>query len=237
MNIKQTVLIAEDEANIEKLLRTTLKAYGYQTVSAQTGKEALALTSSHNPDILLLDLGLPDMEGLEIIKSLRSWTSMPVIVVSARSNDTDKVQALDAGADDYITKPFSTNELLARIRTAMRHKNASIDENFKTAHFFSFKDLTVDFDRYKVTVSGEDVHLTNIEFKIMKLFCKYPGRVLTHDYIMKEIWGPYSSDDNKILRVNMANLRRKIEKNPANPQYLLTEPGIGYRMADAEQEK
>ena len=139
MNIKQTVLIAEDEANIEKLLRTTLKAYGYQTVSAQTGKEALALTSSHNPDILLLDLGLPDMEGLEIIKSLRSWTSMPVIVVSARSNDTDKVQALDAGADDYITKPFSTNELLARIRTAMRHKIASIDENFKTAHVFLLK--------------------------------------------------------------------------------------------------
>ena len=237
MKINLTVLIAEDEANIEKLLRTTLKAYGYQTVSAQTGTEALALASSHNPDIMLLDLGLPDMDGLEIIKSLRSWTSMPVIVVSARSNDTDKVQALDAGADDYITKPFSTNELLARIRTAMRHKNASIDENFKTAHVFSFKDLTVDFDRYKVTVSGEDVHLTNIEFKIMKLFCKYPGRVLTHDYIMKEIWGPYSSDDNKILRVNMANLRRKIEKNPANPQYLLTEPGIGYRMADAEQEK
>ena len=187
------------------------------------------MIASHCPDIILLDLGLPDMDGMEILKELRKWSGTPVIVVSARSDESEKVAALDAGADDYITKPFGTSELLARIRTALRHTAANGALQSDT---FSVKELFIDFGKRRVTVGKKEVHLTQIEFKIVSLLAKSQGRVLTYDHIISELWGPYAVKDNQILRVNMANIRRKIEQNPAEPQYIFTEVGVGYRMAD-----
>ena len=234
MNIKQTVMIIEDEENITKLLKTILKTHGYSVITAQKASDGKNMVSSYMPDIILLDLGLPDDDGINVINDLRKWTNIPIIVISARSNDADKVTALDTGADDYITKPFSTDELLARIRTALRHKRTSFEEEFKRTKLFKSGSLTVDFDKHTVIVEDNSVHLTNIEFKIIELLCKSSGKVLTHDYIMNTIWGPLAQGDNKILRVNMANLRRKIEKNPADPKYIYTEPGVGYRMIEAD---
>ena len=171
------------------------------------------------------------MDGIEILKKIREWSSIPVIVVSARGEESDKVEALDLGADDYIAKPFGTSELLARIRTALRHSlmassGTPASETFKT------KGLSIDFDKRHITVDGKDVHLTQIEFKIVSLLAKSAGRVLTYDFIITELWGPYAVKDNQILRVNMANIRRKLEKNPASPEYIFTEVGVGYRMVD-----
>ena len=186
---------------------------------------------SHCPDLILLDLGLPDMDGIEILKKIREWSTTPVIVVSARSEESDKVEALDLGADDYISKPFGTSELLARIRTALRHsmKNSG---SVQATDVFKTKGLMIDFDKRLVSVDGKDVHLTQIEFKIVSLLAKSAGRVLTYDFIITELWGPYAVKDNQILRVNMANIRRKLEKNPASPEYIFTEVGVGYRMVD-----
>lgn len=234
MNNRQTVLVIEDEINITKLLNAILKAHGYNVISAASAKEGKSMASSYIPDLIILDLGLPDEDGINTIVDLRKWTNIPIIVVSARSEDSDKVAALDLGADDYVTKPFSTDELLARVRTALRHKRTSFEEEFKRTRLFKSGGLTVDFDKYEVHVNDKDVHLTNIEFKIIELLCKSSGKVLTHDYIMNAIWGPYAHKDNKILRVNMANLRRKIEINPADPHYIFTEPGVGYRMTEAD---
>lgn len=234
MNNRQTILIIEDEENITKLLKTILKTHGYNAIVATNANEGKSMASSYVPDLILLDLGLPDEDGINVIKQFRQWTNIPVIVVSARSNDYDKVTALDLGADDYVTKPFSTDELLARIRTALRHKRVSFDEELKRTKLFVCGNLKIDFDKHFVTIGEEKVHLTNIEFKIMELLCKSSGKVLTHDYIMNAIWGPYAHNDNKILRVNMANLRRKIENNPADPKYIFTEPGVGYRMIEAD---
>jgi len=231
---KQSILIIEDEESITKLLKTLLKANNYNSIVAENASTGISMVSSYMPDLILLDLGLPDKDGLKVIKELREWTNIPIIVVSARAHDIDKVTALDLGADDYITKPFSTDELLARIRTALRHKRTSFDEEFKKTKHFKAKGLVIDFDKYEVHVNGKSVHLTNIEFKIIELLCKSSGKVLTHDFIMNSIWGPYSHNDNKILRVNMANLRRKIEENPASPEYIFTESGIGYRMIGAD---
>lgn len=234
MSNRQTVLVIEDEINITKLLKTILKAHGYNVITATCAKEGKSMTSSYIPDLIILDLGLPDEDGLNTISDLRKWTNIPIIVVSARSDDSDKVSALDSGADDYVTKPFSTDELLARIRTALRHKRTNFEDEFKKTRLFKADGLTVNFDKYEITVDDKTVHLTNIEFKIIELLCKCYGKVLTHDYIMNTIWGPYAHTDNKILRVNMANLRRKIEKNPADPHYIFTEPGVGYRMIEAD---
>lgn len=234
MNNKQTILIIEDEENITRLLITMLKAHGYGVITASDGREGKTMVTSYMPDLILLDLGLPDVDGVEIIRELREWSNIPLIVVSARNSDKDKVSALDLGADDYVTKPFSTEELLARIRTALRHKRTSFEEEFKRTRLFKAGNFIVDFDKHQITVNGRLVHLTNIEFKIVDLLCKSSGKVLTYDYIMTAIWGPYSRTDNKILRVNMANLRRKIEDNPANPQYIFTESGVGYRMIEAD---
>ena len=228
---KIKIMIIEDEDAISNFVATTLKANTYAPLVAKTASEALSMIPSHCPDLILLDLGLPDMDGIEILKKIREWSSTPVIVVSARGEESDKVEALDLGADDYIAKPFGTSELLARIRTALRHsmKNTS---GVTATDVFRTKGLVIDFDKRLVSVEGKDVHLTQIEFKIVSLLAKSAGRVLTYDFIITELWGPYAVKDNQILRVNMANIRRKLEKNPASPEYIFTEVGVGYRMVD-----
>lgn len=234
MTIK--VLIVEDEKNILKLLRTILAANQYDVIEAATGSEALSLINSHCPDLILLDLGLPDMDGNSLLHAVRKWSSVPIIVISARSHELDKVEALDLGADDYITKPFGTSELLARIRMALRHtQTMSQNEQIARTGCFRSGGLTIDYNKYRVYVDGVDAQLTQGEYKIVALLGKHAGRVLTYDFLMKQLWGPNSSGDNKILRVNMANIRRKIEKTPSQPKYIFTETGVGYRMADGEE--
>ena len=193
------------------------------------------MVSSHCPDIVILDLGLPDMDGMQIIDAVRQWTQLPILVVSARSHERDKVMALERGADDYITKPFSAAELLARIRVAIRHSRNGLGNNSisKMGKFIA-GDLTIDYDKHQVLICGENAHLTQNEFRIVALLGKCAGKVLTYDFIMKELWGPQSKGNNQILRVNMANIRRKIEKNPAEPHYIFTEVGVGYRMIEGD---
>ena len=232
---REKILIAEDELNISKFLRTILAANDYDTIVTHSGKEAYSLITSHCPDLVILDLGLPDIDGIEIIKSIREWTQLPIIVVSARIHERDKVQALDAGADDYVTKPFGSSELLARIRTATRHMRArSANNNVTQTGIFKVDDLIIDYDKHKVLINGEDSRLTRNEYRIVSLLGKYAGRILTYDYILNELWGPNAKGNNQILRVNMANIRRKIEKNPAEPAYIFTEVGVGYRMAECD---
>ena len=207
MEIKDRILVVEDDKRIGNFFRTVLEANHYDVIMAQTGAEAYSLITSQCPDVVLLDLGLPDMDGMKILKSVREWSAMPVIVVSARTHERDKVEALDLGADDYITKPFG---------------------------LFVSGDLTIDYDKHRVYKEGKDVGLTQNEYKIVSLLGKYAGKVMTYDYIIKEIWGPNMKSDNRILRVNMANIRRKIEKNPAEPQYIFTEVGVGYRIVEPD---
>lgn len=228
---KSSVLLIEDEENIARLIAAVLRQSGYRVVWAGNGADALRSVNEFPPEIILLDLGLPDIDGTEILEKAKGWTNIPIIVISARDSEQDKVEALDLGADDYITKPFGNEELLARMRTALRHKRASFDEDLMKTAKFTCGGLSIDFGSRIVMVDGEKVHLTQIEFKIVQLLCKYAGRVLTYDYILKQIWGPYAGSDNKILRVNMANIRRKLEKNPAEPRYIFTEAGVGYKMA------
>ncbi len=232
MQYKPSILIVEDENSICNFMVTVLNANGYTALQAASGQEALAMITSHCPDAILLDLGLPDMDGTKILRTVREWSPVPIIVVSARGHERDKVEALDMGADDYITKPFGTSELLARIRTALRHgrsKTETVQEDV-----FTVGGLSIDFDRRYVKVDGEAVHLTQIEYKIVALLSRYAGRVLTYDYILKSIWGPHANCDNQILRVNMANIRRKLEKNPGEPKYIHTEVGVGYRMVEGD---
>ena len=234
MNIREKILVIEDEKSISHFISTVLNSNGYEAMQARSGTEALSMISSHCPDLIILDLGLPDMDGLDILRQLRSWSSLPV-VVSARSHERDKVDALDLGADDYLTKPFGTDELLARVRTAIRHtRTASGNDEIARNGTYSVGELVIDYNKHQVLVRGENVHLTLSEFRIVALLGKYAGKVLTYDFIIKELWGPRASGDNQILRVNMANIRRKIEKNPAEPEYLFTEVGVGYRMAEGE---
>ena len=235
MKLKDKVLIIEDEQNISNFISTVLTANDFDVLVAKNGAQALSVITSHCPDLIILDLGLPDMDGGNILREVRSWSNLPIIVVSARTHEHDKVAALDMGADDYIEKPFGTSELLARIRTAIRHtrtplENSSIARSGK----FIVRGLMIDYDKHRVFVDGDDVHLTLNEFKIVALLGKHAGKVLTYDFLIREIWGPKAKADNQILRVNMANIRRKIEKNPADPQYIFTEIGVGYRMLDGE---
>ena len=232
MQHKPCILIVEDEAAICSFITTVLNANDYSVIKAASGKEALAMITSHCPDVILLDLGLPDMDGQKILSTVREWSQVPIIVVSARTHERDKVEALDLGADDYITKPFGTSELLARIRTALRHGRAQVEPAGKA--IFTAGGLSIDFERRYVKVDGEPVHLTQNEFKIVALLSRYAGRVLTYDYILKNIWGPHATCDNQILRVNMANIRRKLEKNPGEPEYIYTEVGVGYRMIEGD---
>ena len=235
MTIKDRVLVVEDEKSISGLIKAILTANGYDVITASTGNEAFSMISSHCPDLVVLDLGLPDMDGMEIIKAVRSWTSLPIIVVSARSHERDKVAALDAGADDYLTKPFGTEELLARIRAAIRHtRTPDGGASMANTGVFTAGALTIDYGKHRVYISGRDAGLTQNEYKLVALLGLHAGKVLTYDYLIKELWGPSARSDNQILRVNMANIRRKIEKNPAQPAYIFTESGVGYRMIEGD---
>ena len=233
MNIREKILVVEDEKSIAHFISTVLANNGYEAMQARSGSEAISMISSHCPDLIILDLGLPDMDGLDILRQLRSWSSLPVVVVSARAHEKDKVTALDLGADDYLTKPFGTDELLARVRTAIRHtRTASGNDEIAQKGTYTVRELTIDYNKHQVLKNGQNVRLTLSEFRIVALLGKYAGKVLTYDYIIRELWGPRASGDNQILRVNMANIRRKIEKNPAEPEYLFTEVGVGYRLAE-----
>ena len=236
MTHKLSILLVEDEKNICDFISTSLSAQDYRISTAHTGKEALPIITSQCPDLILLDLGLPDMDGMEIIRQVRTWSSIPIIVLSARTQEQEKVRALNLGADDYLTKPIGTSELLARIRTALRHSNRLNTDSPLYKRPFHAKGLTIDFEKHLVSVDGKDVHLTQIEFKIISLLAQNSGRVMTYDTIISNIWGPYADDDNSILRVNMAHIRRKLEQNPAEPQYVFTEIGIGYRMIEDEMQ-
>lgn len=232
---KLTVLIIEDEKSIRSFIETTLNANGYRVVTAGTGQEGLSAATSNCPDTILLDLGLPDMDGLEVIQQIRQWSVLPIIVISARTQEKEKVAALDAGADDYITKPFGTSELLARIRTALRHQSLQSGTPGKTPEpIYQYQGLSIDFDKRVVMLDGQIIHLTQIEYKLVTLLAKNSGKVLTYDYIINHIWGPYADNNNQILRVNMAHIRRKLETNPAEPQYIFTEIGVGYRMQESQ---
>ena len=231
---KLQVLVVEDDTSVKNLITTTLKAHDYKYIVAENGEEAICQASTYSPDVVFLDLGLPDMDGVEVIKKIRTWSNIPIIVISARSEDSDKIEALDNGADDYLTKPFSVEELLARLRAtgrrlAMMQGNAGLN-----ASVFVNGKLKVDYAAGCVYIGEEELHLTPIEYKLLCLLAQNVGKVLTHTFIMENVWGPYADNDNKILRVNMANIRRKVEKNPAQPQYLFTEVGIGYRMKEDE---
>jgi two-component system KDP operon response regulator KdpE len=231
---KITVLIIEDEKSICDFMAKTLGSHDYKTNTAHTGKEGLAIMTSSLTDLVLLDLGLPDMDGIDIIKQTREWSSIPIIVISARSQEKEKVEALDAGADDYITKPFGTFELLARIRTAIRHNNKIVDDPINSNRPYSANGMIIDFEKRKCTINGCEIHLTRVEYKIVSMLAKNSGKVITYDSLINEVWGPYADDNNRILRVNMANIRRKIEENPGEPKYIFTELGVGYRMLEDE---
>ena len=235
MTIRDKILIIEDEPTIANFMRAILEAQDYEVMIVQSGAMASTLIASHCPDLIILDLGLPDMDGMQILKSVRSWSKVPVVVVSARSHERDKVAALDAGADDYLTKPFGTEELLARIRTALRHtRTLTANDQLANTGKFQTGDLLIDYDKHRVYVAGVDAKLTQNEYKLVALLGLHAGKVLTYDYLIKELWGPSARSDNQILRVNMANIRRKIEKNPAQPEYIFTETGIGYRMVEGD---
>ena len=233
--IRSKILIIEDDTGIVTFLRTTLVSEGYDVIVAASGGSALEIVSSHCPDCILLDLGLPDMDGNQIIARVRQWTTTPIIVISARSVEEDKVQALDLGADDYVVKPFGTNELLARIRAALRHRRtASESDEIALKGSYHVGDMMIDYRKHRVCVGGENVHLTPNEFRIVALLGMHAGQVLTYKAILRELWGPSASADNKILRVHMASIRRKIEPNPNEPRYIFTEVGVGYRIADSD---
>lgn len=235
MEIKDRILIVEDDKSIRNFFRAILEANNYDVMMANTGTEAYSLITSQCPDLVILDLGLPDMDGMKILQRVREWSGMPIVVVSARSHEKDKVEALDLGADDYITKPFGTSELLARIRTAIRHSRSSYQTpDGGLSGTFSAGGLVIDYDKHRAYVDGRDANLTQNEFKLVGLLGKYAGKVLTYDFLIKEIWGPNMENNNRILRVNMANIRRKLEQNPAQPRYIFTEIGVGYRMVDPD---
>lgn len=229
MTPKINILLIEDDKSICNFIITSLESSAYKVTPAYTGMEGISLSTSLCPNVILLDLGLPDMDGLDVLHRIRSWSSTPVIVISARTKEQDKVTALDSGADDYITKPFGTSELMARIRTSLRHSRPNVQ-----THIYQAGGLTIDFDKRQILLDGKEVHLTQIEFQLLSLLAENSGKVLTYGTIMNAIWGPYMDNNNQILRVNMANIRRKIEENPAQPKYVFTEIGIGYRMIENE---
>ncbi len=221
------VLVIEDEPPVRRFLRAALDAHGYKVVEAGGFQEALHLAPGHNPDVFLLDLGLPDGDGIELTRRLREWTRAPIVVVSARGREEDKVDALDAGADDYLTKPFGVNELLARLRVALRHARSAPEQ----AQVVEAGPLRMDLVRREVTVGGAEVHLTPTEYRVLALLARHAGKVLTHRQILREVWGPNATEAHYV-RVQMAELRKKIEVDPARPRLLVTEPGVGYRLRD-----
>ena len=223
------VLVVEDEPPIRRFLRAGLEAQGYRWVEAATAAEALAQAATRAPELVLLDLGLPDGDGIDVVRRLREWTSVPVIVLSARGQEDDKIRALDAGADDYVTKPFAMGELLARMRVALRHRAQADagDERVVEAG-----ELRIDLARRQVTIAGAEVRLTPIEYRLLVALARHPGRVLTHEHLLRDVWGPGYTSQHHYLRVYMAQLRHKLEHDPSRPRLLLTEPGVGYRLRE-----
>lgn len=230
---KLTILIVEDDTPVRNLITTTLKTHDYKYLTAVNGDSAVMEASSHNPDVVLLDLGLPDVDGVEVIKKIRSWSNMPIIVISARSEDNDKIEALDAGADDYLTKPFSVEELLARLRVTQR-RLASVQSDAIGDSIFQNGTLRVDYAAGCAYIDGEELHLTPIEYKLLCLLSRNVGKVLTHTFITQKIWGSSWENDIASLRVFMATLRKKLEAAPDSPQYIQTHISVGYRMIKAE---
>lgn len=224
------VLVIEDEVPIRKFLRASLARVGYRVAEAETGEQALAAAVENPPDLVVLDLGLPDVDGQEVLRRLREWLRTPIIVLSARTQEGQKVTALDHGANDYLTKPFSTAELLARIRAALRHTATTTGGD---SAIFESGELKVDLAARRVFVRDSEVHLTRIEYKLLTALVRHAGKVLTHQHLLEEVWGPQQAQNTQHLRVFMAGLRRKIEVEPANPRYLLTEQGVGYRLAES----
>mgnify|MGYP006307322371 CR=1 FL=1 len=231
MSCKQCILVVEDDTSVLNFIRASLISNGYRVIEAKQGSEGLSLTASHIPDLIILDLGLPDIDGIEVLRRIREWSSIPIIVVSARGQESSKVEALNMGADDYLTKPFSVGELLARIRVAFRHL-AMVKNRGKVQRSIIIRGFRIDLEKREISIDGRIVHLTPIEYKMVVFLAKHAGKVVTHSTILKEIWGPGSTEEKQYLRVFMANLRRKIEKDPSQPVYLKTEVGVGYRLID-----
>lgn len=229
---KPTILVIEDDRPIRSFIGVSLSVEGYTCLEANTGKLGISMIASHNPDVVILDLGLPDIDGIEVIQTIRQWSNVKIIVVSARGREKEKVIALDAGADDFITKPFSIGELMARIRVALRQSQYHVESMQPCIASFKVGALEIDYVKRKVMLDENEVHLTPMEYNLLLLMARHAGKVLTHHFILKEVWGVYTENDTRSLRVFMANMRRKIEKEPARPRYILTEVGVGYRLAD-----
>jgi two-component system KDP operon response regulator KdpE len=224
--------VVDDEPQIRRFLRTSLSAHGYRVIEASCGREALTLTAAERPELVLLDLGLPDIDGLEVIHRLREWSTVPILVVSVRGQESQKIAALDTGADDYVTKPFGMGELLARMRAATRHRlQAELDEPVYHA-----AGLTVDLGKRVVTVDSHEVKLTPKEYDLLRLLVTHAGKVITHQHLLREVWGPGSMHETHYLRVYIGQLRQKLEPDPAQPRYILTEPGVGYRLRLEDEE-
>lgn len=232
-DVEPLVLVVEDEPQMRKFIRASLTSHGYRILEAERASEALMLLTSQPPEVLLLDLGLPDADGIEFTRRVREWTSVPILVLSARGREDDKVQALDAGADDYLTKPFGVKELLARMRVALRHAQGASTGG--AAQVIQLGDVTLDLARREVARGGQAIHLTPIEYKLLVLLARHAGRVLTHRQILKEVWGPAYAAHTHYVRVHMAELRRKLEPERSRPKLLLTEPGVGYRLRDMSE--
>ncbi len=231
------VLVVEDEPQMRRFLRTSLAMNGFRLLEAATSREGLAAATSHNPELILLDLGLPDGDGLDLTRRLREWSRVPIVVISARGREDDKVVALDAGADDYLTKPFGLGELLARMRVALRHARAAAapeaEPVIEIGEIGEAGPLRIDFARREVTRAGAPVRLTPTEYRLLALLAQHAGKVLTHRQILKEVWGPHAANQNHYVRVHMAELRKKIEVDPTRPKVIVTEPGVGYRLREA----
>jgi two-component system KDP operon response regulator KdpE len=223
------VVLIEDEPQIRKFLRATLTGQGYRLYEATTGSDGIIEVGSRQPDVIIVDLGLPDMDGLDVIRRVREWTDVPIVVLSARGQERDKVAALDAGADDYVSKPFGAGELLARLRVALRHRAGAAHEGDEAV--FKVGELQVDLLRRRVTVNDKEVHLTPIEYKLLTALVRHAGKVVTHQQLLRDVWGPSHTEQAHYVRVYMAHLRHKLEAQPARPRYLLTEAGVGYRLA------
>ena len=231
MENRSMILVVEDDVQISNFIQAVLSSNDYEVLATDKGKMAIYMAASYCPDVILLDMGLPDIDGLDVLKNIRQWSQIPIIVVSARGHEREKVEALDLGADDYLTKPFGTAELLVRIRTALRHSANLASSRRKNTENFQVGDFEINYEKRLIHLGMQEIHLTPIEYKIIVMLSQNAGKVLTHDYIIRNIWGP-NETNNQALRVNMANIRRKIEVNPAQPKYILTEVGVGYRMAE-----
>jgi two-component system KDP operon response regulator KdpE len=224
---KGLIVLIEDEPQMRRFLRITLQGHGYRLIETGTGQEGLTQAATRNPDVVLLDLGLPDIDGLEVTKRLREWSQVPIIVLSAREQEEDKIKALDAGADDYLTKPFGAGELLARIRVALRH---TATQHGEEESVFVLDNLKVDLVKRQVLLDDREIHLTPIEYRLLTILIRHAGKVMTHSQIMKEVWGPAYVNQSHYLRIYMAQLRHKLEADPARPRFFINEPGVGYRL-------